>query len=127
MKTHNKKTDKKRIAINTDFTKLFEEQTELTDQFLEITKRLFENQSKINTLLLKKTDFKIARTLLKNDILTTTETAKWLGYSVSKLYRLRTYEGLPYTKVGKKIMYRRKAIEAYLKEREKVNKTSIFQ
>jgi len=114
-------------GINADLKTLFREQETLTNLLSKTIQEHFEMQSKINTLLLEKTNFKILKKVIQNDVLTTKDVAKWLGYSISKLYRLRTYEGLPYTKVGKKIMYRRKAIQAYLNEREKTNKSNIFQ
>jgi excisionase family DNA binding protein len=123
MKTNTPKRTTK--GVNVELKKLFAKQKTFTESFEKITKKLFENQSKINALLLEKTDFKIAKKIIQHDILTIEGACKFLKISKSTLQR-RTNKGLPHTKDGKQVYYSRKAITAYLKAQEKINKTSIF-
>ncbi len=52
------------------------------------------------------------------EYLDTERAAKVLNVSVSKLYKMRKYDGLPYIKNGRKVLYRKSILIAFLKNLE---------
>lgn len=57
------------------------------------------------------------------DVLTIEQCAARLDVDIATIYRWRKHEGLPYSKVGRRVFFRAASVDRWMQDREKVDQT----